>query len=284
MSPEQASAQDVDHRGDVYSVGVVLYELLTGRLPFERSSVAGLLAAQRKDEPPPFAERCPGLSAPRPLEQLVLRCLAKHREQRPQSVRELLGLYEQAIGRRIVMPPKTLPTPAPEAPAKPVVVAAAPPPRIQTPTPAPKDLIDPNAVVYKLEVNMSESIAMLKLRGFVHDLRGQLDDGAPGVIRVRFDSERFAPAQDTAQDASSKSNTGFRSWFGGGDRAVKAAPAVGVVVSMETRIERTDPRQPNRLTITATLRARGNLSLSRRDLKDRYDRFHRELKAYLQTG
>src|SRR5262245_17281859 len=62
MSPEQAAGHDVDHRADVYGVGVMLYELFTGRLPFERTSAAELLAAQRYEAPPTFAARCPGLS------------------------------------------------------------------------------------------------------------------------------------------------------------------------------------------------------------------------------
>ncbi|MCI0684888.1 MAG: serine/threonine protein kinase [Gemmataceae bacterium] len=274
MAPEQAAGHDVDHRADVYGVGVVLYELLTGTLPFERSSVAGLLAAQRYAEPPPFAERCPGLSSPRGVEALVLRCLAKHREQRPQSARELVRLYEQALGRQIVAPPRAAVTPA-SAPAAP----ATPPAMLQTPLQTPGGLVDPNAVVYKLEVCMSESIAMLKLRGFVHDLGGRLGDGEPGVIRVQLDTARLDRGGPAAPTPAS---TGLRSWFGG-DRAVKVAPAVSVDISMEMRIERTDPKQPNRLTITVTLRARNNLSLSRRDLKDRYDRIHRELRAYLQA-
>src|SRR6516164_4386823 len=108
MSPEQAAGHDVDHRADVYSLGVVLYEMFTGRLPFERASVAELLIAQRNETAPSFASRCPGLSVPPALEKVVRQCLEKHRERRPQSAGELARLYEKALGRRIV-PPRPLP-------------------------------------------------------------------------------------------------------------------------------------------------------------------------------
>jgi eukaryotic-like serine/threonine-protein kinase len=273
MSPEQASGEDVDPRADVYSVGVTLYELLTGQLPFDRPTVAALLAAQRNDVAPTFAQRSPGASVPPAIEALVHRCLSKHRELRPQSAAELLKLYEKALGRPIVVPHKPAPRPA----AAPAVLAA---PSEPTPPPASKEMIDPNAAVYKLDIVMPESMAMLKLRGFVNDLGGQLDGGEAGLIRFRMDSARLDKA---AEPAPAAANTGLRSWFGGAS-AVKPTPPASVVIRFELRIERTDPKQPNHLTLTATVRARNNLSLSRRDLRDRYDKIHRELKAYLQTG
>src|SRR5437588_589171 len=56
ISPEQVRGQDMDSRGDLYSVGVVLFEMLTGRRPFEHSSVEGLLLAHAEQVPPSFAE------------------------------------------------------------------------------------------------------------------------------------------------------------------------------------------------------------------------------------
>jgi serine/threonine-protein kinase len=155
-----------------------------------------------------------------------------------------------------------------------------PAPSEPTPPPASKEMIDPNAAVYKLEIVMPESMAMLKLRGFVHDLGGQLDGGEAGLIRFRIDSSRY---DNPAEPAPADSKSGIRSWFGG-TSVLKPTPPASVVIAIELRIERTDPKQPNRLTLTATIRARNNLSLSRRDLRDRYDKIHRELKAYLQTG
>lgn len=274
MSPEQTAAQDLDHRADVYSIGVVLYELLTGRLPFERPTLAGLRAAHRHETPPPFAQRDAGLTVPEAIETLVQQCLAKHREQRPQSASELVRLYEKALGRPIVLPPK--PSARPAAVVPPAPAAPPPPPASPSlpPPPTPNGIVDLNAAVYKLEARMPQSMAMLRLRGFVHDLGGQLVEGAAEVIRVWLDDARFGDGTRTVPRPPSAAHRS--------DRADKSAPQ-GNIIGMDLRIERTDPKQPNQLTITVTLRARNNLSLSRRDMKQRYDTIHRELKAYLQA-
>jgi len=88
MSPEQIrSAKHVDHRSDIWSLGVGLFELLTGKLPFAADNVAGLLASIVAD--PPFFPRGFAPSLPQELEELVLACLQKDPKQRVQSVVEL---------------------------------------------------------------------------------------------------------------------------------------------------------------------------------------------------
>ncbi|HTT69399.1 MAG TPA: protein kinase [Gemmatimonadales bacterium] len=93
MSPEQLLAEDVDGRSDLYSAGVVLYECLTGRLPFEAHSPISLIAKLLHDE----AEAPAALNAdvPLPLSALVLRLLAKKADERPRSAAELSGLLAQ---------------------------------------------------------------------------------------------------------------------------------------------------------------------------------------------
>jgi len=87
MSPEQARGQQVDHRTDIFSFGVMFYELLAGRRPFVGTSANDLIAALLTSEPKPLSELQP--EAPPELERAVSKCLAKKLEDRYQTSREL---------------------------------------------------------------------------------------------------------------------------------------------------------------------------------------------------
>ncbi|MBX3209751.1 MAG: protein kinase [Labilithrix sp.] len=106
MSPEQMrSAKDVDVRSDIWSIGVCLYELLTGRVPFDAQGVAEICAMVLKDPVPAPSQFVQGL--PVDLEAAVLRCLEKDVTRRFQSVAELafaLQSYapDEASARRIL--------------------------------------------------------------------------------------------------------------------------------------------------------------------------------------
>jgi serine/threonine-protein kinase len=89
MAPEQATAEpDIDHRADIYAMGVVAYEMLTGRRPFQGKSTQEILAAQVIQEPPPILEHRAGI--PSDLARLVMRCLEKSPAARWQSAQEIL--------------------------------------------------------------------------------------------------------------------------------------------------------------------------------------------------
>src|SRR5262249_45179928 len=82
MSPEQARASDqVDYRTDIYALGVVSYELLTGAVPFHKGSSIDTLLAHQEDAVPSLAAQCPGL--PEELVQLIEAMLAKNANDRP---------------------------------------------------------------------------------------------------------------------------------------------------------------------------------------------------------
>jgi two-component system LytT family response regulator len=88
MSPEQALGRDVDHRTDLFSLGVVLYQMASGKLPFAGSSAQETLA--RILQSPPDALARLNYELPEEFERIVKKCLEKDRERRYQSARELL--------------------------------------------------------------------------------------------------------------------------------------------------------------------------------------------------
>ncbi len=177
IAPEQVRGNEMDGRGDLYSVGVLLFEMLTGRRPFTGDSVQELMRAHAEQPPPTFADLGLGGHIPPAVERVVRACLAKHPDQRPASARELLERYEMAVGKRFPLPRRT--TRVPTVQAALAVRAGATAARAR-----PAD--DAGAVRHSIEASMPESMAMLKLKGFIHDLGGEIIESVPGLIRVRL--------------------------------------------------------------------------------------------------
>jgi eukaryotic-like serine/threonine-protein kinase len=211
MSPEQIRGEEVDGRADVYALGAVLYEMLTGRPPFEGASDWAILRAQIEDTPRPPGEQIPLL--PWWIDRAVLKALAKQPAERFQTVEEmrrtLVRQGETMPGRpqpahtapldelpTVVTPPGSrMPTPRPVPPPAPppVTVPAVTPPPVPPPLP-PVAVSGPAASSYRpVEIPRRGSaawkgIAAATLTVLLLGIAGLFfwlsDDGAPGVAQT----------------------------------------------------------------------------------------------------
>jgi serine/threonine-protein kinase len=302
MCPEQARGEEMDHRGDLYSIGVILFEMLAGQLPFAGRSTMDVLLAHATEEPPSFASAGVAGIVPPSIERVVQRCLSKLPEHRPHHARELSELYGEALASHQAAQAATAepalprssrlraltrsaqgqgagvsaPVPAPPSALSPIRTNAlnnlpteAPQPTVvKALTPRPSlPVHDPLAVVHNLEAWMPEKIATVKLRGFIQDVGGELVESVPGRISVRLGGKGCVyslPARGL-------------SWLGLAPR-----PAI----EMELRLQRADTGRDNQLRITVIFRSSGpdlNADVAWRAL---CTRIYCDLRAYLmgQSG
>jgi serine/threonine protein kinase len=248
VPPEQVRGDAVDQRSDLYSVGVTLYKLLTGVLPFEKYySVDDILQAHVHKAPPKFAQI--GIrDVPERVEEVVQTLLCKYPAERPADAKDLAIRYGRALGRPI----------APES------AFIFEKPRI---APLTAHEIDLDMVLDHMEAWMPEQIAVMKLRGFVDGIGGRIIDSEPGLIRVRV------PDPDTPK---AEKPTSLLSWL----FKQKPPPPELAPFFLELYMDKRQHGTRNLLAITVTFRTpeRGAKAIRHRE---HAESMCRDLRAYL---
>jgi len=112
MSPEQAQGKTLAPASDVYSIAVILYEVLTGKLPFDAKSAMDYISLHVTGKPIPLSQRVPGKTFPPLLDQIMDRALAKKSEDRFQSAADFGQALQAVLQGATALPSHLTPAPA----------------------------------------------------------------------------------------------------------------------------------------------------------------------------
>ncbi|MFO0804581.1 MAG: serine/threonine-protein kinase [Gemmataceae bacterium] len=175
MAPEQGLGKAVDGRADLYSLGVVLYRLCTGQLPFPRTTVVAVLIAHATEDPPPIRDLNPAV--PESLAAFIHRLMAKNPDDRPKSADDVIAELERILAEES-FETKTKSTPPPPTP---------PPPQEPVDDPT-RTRVAPSLKTAPLPPpNQPDPLAGHPARIGRFEIRGVLGSGAFGLVYRGFD-------------------------------------------------------------------------------------------------
>ncbi len=192
MAPEQIEGRKMDHRVDIYALGILAYEALTGSVPFHASSPMAVLVKHQNELPQPPTKRKPELILPVGLEALILSMLEKDPAKRPQTMQEVAqALAQHDGGNTSTRQPLLLNDPLPNVPPAIVAPAVAAPPAAPGP-----GLAERKSSPGQLGANELAAVQRRRPGSWLAVLAALLVLSAGGVVVWR--SEAPAPAAPAA--------------------------------------------------------------------------------------
>lgn len=181
VSPEMVRGDTVDHRADLYAVGVILFEMLAGRLPFDFPTVSKIVLAHVKRPVPKFA-KLDIKDVPPAVEAVVHCAMSKFASERQPTARDLARHFGQAIGVDVW----NTTAPIGYEPASPSqqTLAMNLVEKTMVDVPVPSAAVDPFTFFDRFEATLPPKLAATKIKGFVEEVDGTVIESEPGHIQL----------------------------------------------------------------------------------------------------